>query len=530
MNALFQKSISILLALAMALSLSGCGVFSLTEEERVELAEEEITAQSIGQELAATYAADRVFSLNYVSDASFNPYRTSSAWNKIVAMLVYEDLVALDRSFEAQPNLITAWETEDGRTWTFTVDTGRRFHDGGSMSAADAVYSLEQARSYGGQYETRFHDVREAYSLDSETFIVVLNEANFRFYELMNIPCVEYGSGYADKPSGTGPYTFSTSGRYLRLFEEHPLADEMPLSTIYLKEYEAAVDILQAFEDSYIDLVINDPNGLSNMGYSSTNIIKYVDTTNLHYIGYNVQSGLFSQNMVRAAITFAIDRAAIVSEVMQGAGTAAALPVSPQCALYPADVDKMLSYTEGGFQTALDNLGATDMDQDGTLEFGGQRYTVDFIVCSESGVKVSIARRIAGDLRGFGIDVSLRELSYDDYVSELKKGNFDMYYAEVRLCADWDLRYILETGADLNYGNVRDAALDEDIRAFLASPTEQQAEKLRELCLYIGQTAPITPICFEKTEVLYHRGVLSGLDPTQENVFYNIQNWTVDLS
>lgn len=513
----------------MMLALAGCGVFSLTEEERVELAEEEIVAQSVGQELAATYAADHVFSLNYVSGSSFNPYRTDSAWNKVVAMLVYEDLVALDRSFEAQPNLITAWSTEDGRTWTFTVDTTRAFHDGGSMTAADAVYSLEQARSYGGPYETRFHNVREAYSLDSETFIVVLNEANYRFCELMDIPCIEYGTGYADKPAGTGPYTFSASGRYLRLFDGHPLADQMPLSTIYLKEYEAAVDILQAFEDSYLDLVINDPNGLSNLGYSSTNIIKYVDTTSLHYIGYNVNSGLFSQNMVRSAMTFAIDRAAIVSEVMQGAGAAAALPINPQSPLYPAQIDKMLSYTEGGFKTALDNLGAADVDQDGTLEFGGQRYTLDFIACSDSGVKVSIARRIASDLRGFGIDVNLRELGYDDYVSELRKGNFDMYYAEVRLCADWDLSYILGSGADLNFGGVRDATLDGYIRDFLASPDDQRQASLEQLCQYIGQSAPITPICFEKTEVLYHRGVLSGLDPTQDNVFYNMQNWTVDL-
>ena len=529
MNHMFQKSISLILALVMALTLSGCGVFSLTEEERVELEEEEVVAQSVGQELAATYAADHVFSLNYVSDSAFNPYRTTSAWNKVVAMLIYENLVALDRSFEAQPNLITAWSTEDGKTWTFTVDSSRLFHDGGTMSAADAVYSLDQARSYGGAYETRFHNVREAYSLDTETFVVVLGEPNFRFYELMNIPCIEYGTGYSDKPAGTGPYTFSSSGRYLRLFDGHPLADQMPLSTIYLKEYEAAVDILQAFEDSYLDLVINDPNGLSNLGYSSTNIIKYVNTTSLHYIGYNVNSGLFSQNMVRSAMTFAIDRASIVSEVMQGAGTAAALPISPQSELYPAQIDKMLSYTEGGFQTALDNLGAVDMDQDGTLEFGGQRYTLDFIACSDSGVKVSIARRITSDLRSFGIDVNLRELGYDDYVSELRKGHFDMYYAEIRLCADWDLSYILSSGADLNFGGVHDATLDGYIRDYMASPAEQRQERIEQLCQYIGQTAPITPICFEKSEVLYHRGVISGLDPTQDNVFNDIQNWTVDL-
>lgn len=531
MNEILKKIISLALALAAALTLSGCGVFTLTEEERDELeAEEAMAAQSIGQELAATYAADRVFSLNCVTDSSFNPYRTTSAWNKVVAMLVYEDLVEQDRSFEAQPNLITAWETEDGVTWTFTVDTARAFHDGGAMTAADAAYSLEQARGYGSQYETRFRFVRDAYSLDSERFVVVLTQPNWRFYELMDIPCIEYGTGYADRPPGTGPYTFSSSGRYLRLDSAHPLADQMPMSTIYLREYGSAVDILQAFEDSYLDLVINDPNGISSLGYSSTNIIKYIDTTSLHYIGYNVTGGLFAQGMLRSAMTYGIDRTSIVSDVMQGAAAAAVFPVSPQSELYPEALAKSLAYTETGFRTALENLGATDLDLDGTLEFNGQRYTVDFIVCSDSGVKVSIARMIASSLRGFGIDVNLRELGYDDYLSELKKGNFDMYYAEVRLCGDWDLSCLLESGASLNYGNVRDATLDGYLRDFLSSRPEQQAEKMEQLCQYIGQNAPITPVCFEKSEVLYHRGVLSGLDPTQDNVFHNMQGWTVDLN
>ena len=532
MNKLTRKIISLLAALALAVSLSGCGSFTLTEEDRAEIAQEEeaVVGRTIGEELAATYAADHVFSLNCVSDASFNPYRTDSAWNAVVAKLLYENLVELDKSFTAQPNLITAWSTEDGRTWTFTVDTTRIFHDGGTLSAADAVYSLDQARGYGSQYETRFQHVREAYSVDTETFVVVLEESNYRFVELMGIPCIEYGTGYNDKPPGTGPYTFSASGRYLRLFNDHPQAAQMPLSTIYLKEYGAAVDILQAFEDSYIDLVINDPNGLSNMGYSKSNIIKYVDTTSLHYIGYNTDRGLFGQNMIRSAMTFAIDRNSIVSDVMQGAGTAATLPVSPQSDLYPEALARTLAYTEDSFTTALENIGAEDKDFDGTLEFGGQRYTLDFVVCSDSGVKVSIARMIASALRSYGLDVNLRELGYRSYVNALEKGDFDMYYAEVRLCADWDLRYILGSSSDLNYGNYRDASLDGYIESFISSPREEQAERLEELCIYLSQSAPITPICFEKTEVLYHRGVLSGLDPTQDNLFHNIQNWTVDLN
>lgn len=518
----------------MAFSLVGCQALSLTEEERSELESEEpevVIGQSIGQELAPTYAADQIFSLNSVSSSSFNPYTTSSAWNRVVGMLVYESLVEMDESFSAQPNLITSWETEDGKRWVFHVDRERRFHSGGSMTAADAVYSLELAMNYDASpYKNRFRNVIGEGTLDDGSFEVTLSEANYSFYQLMNIPCVEYGTGFDSRPSGTGPYCFSASGRYLTRFAEHPLASELSLETIHLKEYTAAVDILQAFEDSYIDLVINDPNSISSLGYSSTNLIKFVNTSSMHYLGYNMSSAMFSQSLFRLMMTYLIDRDTIVSSVMGGAAVAATVPVSPVSSLYPTKLADTLAYSESTLETALQNIGAQDVDGDGVLEIGGRAYTIDFIVCSESGTKVSVARTIAKKLENIGFAVNLRELDYEDYLTALKKGNFDIYYAEVRLCADWDLRLLLEMDQSLNYGGVRDATLDSMMSAVLASSGEDARQKAEELYTYIGQNAYITPICFERTEVLFHRGVLTGLNPTQDNVFYGMENWSINLN
>ena len=532
MNSFWKKIIAAFAAAALLAGLAGCQPLSLSEEDRTELEQEQaqmVVGQSIGQELQATYAADHIFSLNSVPDAGFNPYTTSSTWNKVVDMLVYEPLVTLDETFTAQPGLVTAWETEDGRTWIFTVDTERVFHDGEAMSALDAVYSLQMAMNYGGTYTTRFRHVNSAYSLDSSRFQVELSAVDYSFYQLMDIPCVEYGSGYQDRPPGTGPYAFSESGRYLTLFRDHPLAGQMPLDTIHLKEYSAAVDILQAFEDSYIDVVVNDPTGVSSLGYSNANIIKYVNTTSLHYLGYNMSSRMFVQPPFRQMMTYIVDRATIVSELMKGAGTAVTVPVSPQSPLYPESLAQSLAYSPESFATLLAKSSAVDMDGDGVLEVDGVPFTIDFVVCSDNGTKVAAARSIAKKLQDAGFAVNLRELGYDDFVSALEKGNFDMYYAEVRLCADWDLTMLLGSWEELNFGGVRESALDGLLQSFLSSPRESLPERAEELYQYIGQNAYITPVCFKKTEVLYHRGVITGLNPTQDNVFYGMENWTVDL-
>ena len=533
MRSFFVKILSLLLLASLLVGLGGCGVFELTEEERTELEEEApevVVGQSIGQALAATYAADGHFSLNVIFSSSFNPYRTSSAWNQVVGMLVYENLVELDGNFVAQPNLITAWQTEDGIHWRFFVDTTRKFHDGGDMTAYDAVYSINQALAYGGKYAERLRQVIGISAMDDETFDITLDEANYRFYQLLNIPCIEYNTGSSSTPPGTGPYKFSEAESYLVLDKNHPQASSMPLETIYLKEYSAAEDILQAFEDSWIDLVINDPNGMSSLGYSSTNIIKLVDTTSMHYLGYNMQSSLFAGSVMRAIMTYAIDRAGIVADVMKGAGVAATLPIHPDSPLYPADYAATLNYSETSFRNALNNVGAADVDGDGQLEIVGRKYTINFIVCSDSAVKVASARRIASELQNYGFAVNLRELSYEDYMENLEEGNFDIYYGEVKICADWDMSLFFQSGGELNYGNLNDNALLNSVKTFLASPEETLEMNRDQMCQYIGQSAPITVICFERSEMLYHRGVLSGLTPTQDNLFYGMENWTIDLS
>lgn len=533
MKSLYVKCICLLLVLCLLGSLAGCtgrlkptGVVSVRLDEP---AEEEETLQEVGEELRSTYAADNVFSLNAMLDESFNPYTTSSAWNQIVCMLVYENLVELDGSFVAYPNLVTAWQTEDGYNWTFSVDTSRSFHNGDSMTAYDAVYSVRQAMSEGSRYAARFRNVDEISALDRETFTVSLEEPNYQFYQLLNVPCIEYYTAWESTPPGTGLYTFSAAENYLTLDENHPRAAAMPLDTIYLKEYTAAEDILQAFEDSYIDLVVNNPNAMSSLGYASTNIVKYVDTTSMHYLGYNTSGGAFMNPVLRAVMTYAIDRNAIVTDIMEGAGVTATLPIHPNSALYPREYGASLAYTADGFAKALDNIGVADLDGDGTMELNGQRYTVNFIVCSDSAVKVFAARRIVQEMQQCGISVNLRELSYDDYLENLEEGNYDIYYGEVILCSDWDTSMFFEWEGELNHGGLNDNSLLSLVKAYLGSPDETRALNAEKLYQYIGQNAPITTICFEKSEVLYHRGVLAGLSPTQDNIFNEMENWTVDL-
>ncbi len=66
---------------------------------------------------------------------------------------VYETLVFYDGEATDKfvPQLAESWEvSEDGKTYTFKMRSGVKFHDGADMTASDAAYSFQRGLLYGG--------------------------------------------------------------------------------------------------------------------------------------------------------------------------------------------------------------------------------------------------------------------------------------------------------------------------------------------------------------------------------------------
>jgi len=62
---------------------------------------------------------------------------------------VYEGLVWRDQDMALVPGLATSWWNPDDLTWEFQLRPDVAFHTGGTMTAADVVFSLDRARTRG---------------------------------------------------------------------------------------------------------------------------------------------------------------------------------------------------------------------------------------------------------------------------------------------------------------------------------------------------------------------------------------------
>jgi len=524
-----KRIMPIILALAiLAGSLGGCGSEKTAEspEQSPEASDGAMPKEK------ASYPSDGKFTLNCSLSSSFNPMTTTDLSNILVTQLMYDNLLEVDAAFNYTPGVVTECKSDDGSGWYFQVDTNAKFWDGTLVTAYDAAYSVQCAMR-SPRFSDRLDCVIGAEAENDDTFVININGKNTLFPVLLNIPLIKNGSVGETIPMGSGPYVLNGEMSELAVNTHHKNAASLPVDKIYLTEITDIEDKISAFEDAKIDLVTNDPMSFTNLGYGSANEKRAYATTNMHYIGFNLSGQYFSNTLFRKAMTYIIDREYIVTNIMNGMASAATLPFHPAGEYYNENFSEIISCSVSKAEEALDKAEVKDYDNDGLREImvtGIPIETgIDFIVCSDNVYKIQAARSIVKSMEALGINVTLRELPWEAYKTALTAGNYDMYYAETKLSADFNLKAMLFMGGPLNYGGISDSTLEGHISAYMSASDEERQKVANLMFKYLTDTAPIVTICFEKQQVVTHSGVITGLRPTQYNIFHGIEEWKIDL-
>lgn len=526
-----KRTAALLLIFAMALSLAACGEIS-TDDLYANIPE-----STGGKDIVRAAAADDVFSLNYNSKFSLNPLIATNHSNQLVCSLVYENMLEVDNDFNVIYTVIKdASHNGDGTLWTFNINEGHTFHDGTPVTGKDLRYSLEYAIN-SDRYKGRFSSFQGASYTDT-LLQVALGIGDTQFNKLMNIPIIKYGT-YPDKyPIGSGPYTYNEEHTELVAFEGYHSGKKLPLDTIYLKEYQTAESVIAAFEDSYIDVVINDPSSYTNLGYADTNEIHTFATTNMHYVMFNEEGVLGKYSYFRVAMQYAFDRAYLV-ELLNGNAVASPIPMYPTNKYYPQSLATSLSYNLDMCKQILDNVGIKDYDEDGVLEYmsgSPQEFELTFVVCSDSSAKAGIVNRFASDMESIGVKVNVQALTWDDYLLALEEGNFDMYYGEIKLRNNFDLTELLQVrnedneGTNLNYSHSKDTTVETYINSYLLAGDDLRGPAFNALCEYIClNSGALITIGFEKQQIISHRGVIKGINANIGNPLCDFDSWKINL-
>lgn len=547
----YKRIFALLLAAAMVFSLAACGE-TAAEPGATPDPSADGAATVSGQTLTFGDAADNVFSLSLDYEESLNPIKTQSTLNQLVDCLVYDRLFEVDENFNVTSRILSDWyysKNEDSAgVWVLKVKEGIQMHDGSTLTAQDVAYSVSCVFSSGSTYYQQQLGRIYSSAYNGEVYLATDGVDNAQLPQRMSIPVIKSGSVGEKVPVGSGPYMYNEDRTALVKFDAYEGSERLPVDEVQLRAYRGMEELITEFESGLVDLVVNDPTGIYNMGYGGKNENRVITTSNLHFIGFNSNSTFFRYDAYRYAMNWIVDRDSIVSDTLDGNAVATALPIHPNSSLYDTELASQFSYSPSRCLTELERGGCRDLDADGQLEFALSGMKVDielnFVVCADNAAKVQEARRIADDMEAIGLSVNLRELTWKDYLAALRTGYVDsskeepeipvdMYLAEVALTGDWNILTLIsgdwEEDNTLNYGGWDYEELTLLTESYLGAKDDDREQAVSDWLQLLTTTSVILPVCFETRDVISHLGIISGMSPNQYDVFNNITAWTIHI-
>ncbi|EAR50440.1 peptide/opine/nickel uptake family ABC transporter, periplasmic substrate-binding protein [Oceanicola granulosus HTCC2516] len=351
-----------------------------------------------------------------------------------ILMNVYDGLVRYaDGTLEVEPALATDWEiSDDGTEYTFTLREGVSFHDGSPFNAEAVVFNFERMLDEDHPYHDTgpfplaffFSAVDSVEAVDDMTVKFTLNEPYAPFLSNLAYPTglivspaavEEHGAEFGRNPSGTGPFTFvEWRSNEAVVIERNPdYWDGAPeLEAVVFRPITDANTRTAEMLAGGIDLMVEvPPVALSEFEGEQFTIHEQAGP-HVWFLILNTKEGPFADKLVRQAANYAVDKRALVEDVLEGTAEIAAGPIPPAFAW--AYDDSLEPYPHDP-ERARELL----------AEAGVENPEVTFYVTEGgSGMldPVAMGTAIQADLEEVGFDVSIETYEWNTFLGEVNPG------------------------------------------------------------------------------------------------------------
>ena len=232
-----------------------------------------------------------------------------------------------------RPKLAESWDiSADGLTYVFHLRAGVRFSDGTPFDAAVAKFSLARAMapdSVNAQ-RARLAAVAAIDVVDARTLVLRLRRRTGSLLEYLAgaafvMVAPNTASGNAQHPVGTGPFRFAAWRRGDSVtLERNPVyrGEAPPLAAVTFRFIADPASAYAALMAGDIDVYTNypAPESLAQFKADPRFTVSVGSTETEVLIGINERHAPLSDLHVRRAISYALDRSAIINGAMFGYG------------------------------------------------------------------------------------------------------------------------------------------------------------------------------------------------------------------
>lgn len=127
--------------------------------------------------LAAPASAQTVTAVMQSPLRVMDPIMSTAAITNTHGFMIYDTLLALDAHYKVQPQMVDKWQVSpDGKTYTFTLRNGLKWHDGLPVKAEDCVASIKRWAEHDVMGQIMMNEATGMKVVDDKTFQIAFKE------------------------------------------------------------------------------------------------------------------------------------------------------------------------------------------------------------------------------------------------------------------------------------------------------------------------------------------------------------------
>ena len=258
-------------------------------------------------------------------------------------LLLFSGLTARDGENKIIPGLAEKWEYDrDSLTYTFTLRKGVKWHDGEPFTAADVKFTLEAilAPENLSEIASNYEDIAAIETPDDHTVRITLSSPNAAMLDYLAIGILPkhllegrdlVTDPFNQAPVGTGPYKLVAwdAGQSIVL-ERNPdyYAGTPKIGRIIFKIVPDEKARAMQLRSGELDLAQVSPQDARSFGDAEGFTVYDMKTSDYRGVLYNFNHPLFAKyRELPNALSYAVDRQAIVDSVLLGKGRPAYSPL-----------------------------------------------------------------------------------------------------------------------------------------------------------------------------------------------------------
>lgn len=438
--------------------------------------------------------------------------------------LIFNGLTRLDHHGQVVPDLAERWEVaSDGLSYTFHLRPGVRWHDGTPLTAADVVFTVKllQDPQYPGprDWGELWRSVTVS-QIDAKTVRFELEEPFAPFLDyttvgvlprhvLQGVPAAELPSHpFNLNPIGTGIYRFSEvvtdTGRISHvILSANPFYyNQRPLITrIQFKFFPSYHAAYQAYLDGEVQGIgriaaenMADARANPDIQLFTSALPKY----SLIYLNLASETApFFSEREVRQALLYAIDRQALIDQVLDGQATVAHSPVLPDSWAYDTTIptyeynpEKAIALLEGAGWRPTHAAASSSISDTATISptinawFKERRPLSFSLLVPDDPVRLAVSEEIVRQWAAVGIEATIEPIAVGLLSERLVPRDYQAALVDLDLTLSgdpdpypfWHQTQIEAPGQ--NYAGYDDREMSEILEQARLTPDQEAREEL----------------------------------------------------